>query len=123
MKKSFWTTVILALLLFAPTAYSQDRGPRPSKAPDVAPGGPMGGMMSHDSMGMMHGEGTPFNRRGGVAMMRRNPHLAGIMMQMRGEMMRIRGEAMMKEGDVLRRYGERLEKETPLQPPPGARGR
>ncbi len=65
---------------------------------------------------MIHRDGMPMNRRA-EAMLRRNPHLAGIMMQMRGEMMRIRGEAMMKEGDVLRRYGERLEKESPAKEP------
>ena len=127
MKKSFCAIFVFVMLLFAATAYSQDRGQRPSKAPEEAAvgprsGGPMGGMMSHEGMGMMHREGMPMNRREGM-MMRRNPHLAGIMMQMRGEMMRIRGEAMMKQGDVLRRYGERLEKESAIQQAPQPRAR
>ena len=122
MKKSLYTATLAFLLVFsAATVYSQDYGQRPSKAPEETPlgprpGGPMGGMMSHEGVGMMHREGMPVNRREGTVM-RRNPHLAGIMMQMRGEMMRIRGEAMMKQGDVLRRYGERLEKESATKEP------
>ena len=53
---------------------------------------------------------------GGMAMMlgllRDNPKLAGMMMQMHGEMMRIRGEELTKMGDMMRRYGESLEKES-----------
>jgi hypothetical protein len=52
---------------------------------------------------------------GGMAIMlqllRDDPNLAGVMMQMHGEMMKIRGEELEKMGDVMRRrYGERLEK-------------
>jgi hypothetical protein len=64
------------------------------------PGGPMGGMMGPRGMAMMLG------------LLRDNPKLAGMMMQMHGEMMRIRGEELSKMGDVMRRYGERLEKES-----------
>jgi len=46
-----------------------------------------------------------------MQMLKANPKLAEIMMQMRGEMMRIRGEELSKMGEVLKRYGERLEKE------------
>ena len=60
----------------------------------------MGGMIGPGGMAMMLG------------LMRDNPKLAGMMMQMHGEMMRIRGEEMSKMGDVVRRYGERLEKES-----------
>src|SRR5262245_33070929 len=61
-------------------------------------------------------DGRNAGRPGGMAMMlellRENPKLASMMMQMRGEMMRIRGEEMSKMGDVMKRYGERLEKES-----------
>lgn len=63
------------------------------------PGGPIG-MMGPGGMVMMLG------------LLRDNPKLAGMMMQMHGEMMRIRGEELSKMGDVMRRYGERLEKES-----------
>ena len=43
-------------------------------------------------------------------LMKDNPKVAGIMMQLHGDMMRIRGEEMSKMGDVMKRYGERLEK-------------
>jgi len=126
--RSFYaaTLMIFVLVFSAAPVYSQDYGDRPSKAPEETPpgrrpGGPMAGMMPQ-GMGMMRREGMPTNRRAGL-MMRRNPRLAGIMMQMRGEMMRIRGEAMMKQGDVLRRYGERLEKEIPTKQPAEPRGR
>src|SRR5262244_3756379 len=66
----------------------------------VHAGSPMGGMMGPGGMAMMLG------------LLRDNPKLAGMMMQMRGEMMRIRGEEMSKMGDVMKRYGERLEKES-----------
>ena len=72
---------------------------REGRPPMPMGGGPMGGMMGHRGMGRM------------MQVMKDNPKLAGIMMQMHGEMMRIRGEEMSKMGDVLKRYGERLEKE------------
>ena len=120
MKKFFYAVVLgSAIIFFAVSGYSQERGmqrpPRPEEERPGMPqsGGAMGGMMSHGGMGMMSHEGMPMKRHAAMGMMmRRNPHLAGIMMQMRGEMMRIRGEAMMKQGDVLRRYGERLEKDS-----------
>jgi hypothetical protein len=63
------------------------------------PGAPMVGMIGPGGMAMMLG------------LLRDNPKLTGMMMQMHGEMMRIRGEERSKMGDVMRRYGERLEKE------------
>jgi hypothetical protein len=108
MKQSFCAVVLgLALALPAGSVYSQEhemeRGPRASEGrppmPMPMPGGSMGGMRGHRGMGMM------------MQLMKENPKLAGIMMQMHGEMMRIRGEEMSKMGDVLKRYGERLEKE------------
>jgi hypothetical protein len=118
VKQSVYALVLGLLIIFtAGSVYSQDRSMQgPAKTPDERPGRPqsggaMGGMMSHEGTGMMGHEGMRMRGREGPGMMIRNPHLAGIMMQMRGEMMRIRGEAMMKRGDVLRRYGERLEKE------------
>ncbi len=113
MKKFFYAVVLGSAIIFSPVSgYSQESGvqgpPRPAEQRPAMPqfGGPRGLMM--------HRERLPLRRHEafGVMMMRRNPHLAGIMMEMRGEMMRIRGEAMMKQGDVLRRYGERLEKES-----------
>lgn len=107
MKKRFCVVVIGVLLtLSGGLAYSQEREPeklpRPpqGRQPMPMPGGPMGGMMGARGMAMMLG------------LMRDNPKLAGMMMQMHGEMMRIRGEEMSKMGDVMRRYGERLEKES-----------
>ena len=118
MRKFFYAVVLgSAIIFFAVSGYSQERGMQgPAKAPDERPGRPqpggaMGGMMSYEGTGMMGHESMRMRGREGPGMMMHNPHLAGIMMQMRGEMMRIRGEAMMKRGDVLRRYGERLEKE------------
>ena len=111
MKNSVYALALGLLIFFtAGSVYSQEHGmPGPAKTPDERPGTPqsggaMGGMMGHEGMRMR-------GREGPGMMMMRNPHRAGIMMQMRGEMMRIRGEAMMKMGDVLRRYGERLEKD------------
>jgi hypothetical protein len=52
----------------------------------------MGGMIGPGGMKMMLG------------LMRDNPKLAGMMMQMHGDMMRIRGEEMSKMGDVMKRY-------------------
>jgi hypothetical protein len=107
MKKTLCVAVIgLLLSLPGALAYSQEREPEAvprgpqGRPPMPMPGGPMGGMMGLRRMAMM------------LELMRDNPKLAGMMMQMRGEMMRIRGEAMTKQGDVLRRYGERLEKES-----------
>jgi hypothetical protein len=109
MKKSFCVVVFgLLLILPAGLTYSQEhemeKGPRAREGrpstPMPMPGGPMGGMMGHRGMGMM------------LQVMKDNPKVAGIMMQMHGEMMKIRGEEMSKMGDVLRRYGERLEKES-----------
>ena len=119
MKKSVYALVLGLVIIFAAGGlYSQERSMQgPAKTPEERPRGPqsggaMGGMMSHEGTGMMGHEGMRMSGLEGPGMMMmRNPHLAGIMMQMRGEMMRIRGEAMMKRGDVLRRYGERLEKE------------
>jgi len=118
VKKSVYALVLGLLIIFtAGGVYSQERSVQgPAQAPyerpgRPQPGGAMGGMMSHESAGMMGHESMRMRGREGPGMMMHNPHLAGIMMQMRGEMMRIRGEAMMKRGDVLRRYGERLEKE------------
>ncbi len=110
MKKSVYAATLALLVIFsAASVYPQEYGQRPAKAPEETPFGPRpGGPMG----GMVHRERMPLRRHEAVGMMmRRNPHLAGIMMEMRGEMMRIRGEAMMKQGDVLRRYGARLEKE------------
>lgn len=107
MKKSFCVVVVGLLLTFSGgLAYSQER--EPEKVPRTPqgrplmpmPGGPMGGMMGPGGMAMMLG------------LMRDNPKLAGMMMQMHGDMMRIRGEEMTKMGDVMKRYGERLEKES-----------
>jgi len=64
------------------------------------PGGPMAGGMGPRGMAVM------------LQLIRDNPTVAGLMMQMHGEMMRIRGEEMSKMGDVMKRYGERLEKES-----------
>ena len=107
MKKSFRVVVIgLLLTLSAGLAYSQEREPeKVPRAPQFRPpmpmpGVPMGGVMGPGGMAMMLG------------LLRDNPKLAGMMMQMHGEMMRIRGEEMSKMGDVMRRYGERLEKES-----------
>ena len=118
MKKSVYALVLGLLIIFtAGGVYAQERSMQgPAKAPDERPGRPqpdgaMGGMASYKGTGMMGHESMRMRGREGLGMMMHNPHLAGIMMQMRGEMMRIRGEAMMKRGDVLRRYGERLEKE------------
>jgi hypothetical protein len=106
MKKGFCVVVIgLLFTLSSGLAYSQE--PEPEKVPRAPlgrppmpmPGVPMGGM-GPGGMAMMLG------------LMRDNPKLAGMMMQMHGEMMRIRGEEMSKMGDVMRRYGERLEKES-----------
>jgi len=107
MKKGLCVVVIgLLIALCGGLAYSQER--EPEKAPRMLqgmppmpmPGGPMGGMMGPGGMAMMLG------------LLRDNPKLAGMMMQMHGEMMRIRGEEMSKMGDVMKRYGERLEKES-----------
>lgn len=118
MKKSVYALVLGLLIIFAAGGvYSQEHSMQgPAKNPEERPGRPqsggaMGSMMSHEGAGMMGHEGMRMRGREGLGMMIRNPHLAAIMMQMRGEMMRIHGEAMMKRGDVLRRYGERLEKE------------
>jgi len=95
-----------ALALSGELAYSQEREsekvPRalPGRPPMPTPGGPIGGGMGPGGMAMMLG------------LLRDNPKLAGMMMQMHGEMMRIRGEEMSKMGDVMKRYGERLEKES-----------
>ena len=97
----------LFLALVVGPALSQevpmDMGPRMREGrppmPMPMPGGQMRGAMERGGRGMM------------IQMMKENPKLAGIMMQMRGEMMRIRGEELSKMGDVLKRYGERLEKE------------
>src|SRR5215831_3182578 len=98
MKKGFCVVAIgLLFILSSEFAYSQEREPEkaprtlPGRPPMSMPGGPIGGMA------MMLG------------LMRDNPELAGMMMQMRGEMMRIRGEEISKMGDVMKRYGERLE--------------
>jgi len=107
MKKGFCVVVIGLLFTFSGgLAYSQEREPEkvpralPGRPPMPMPGGPIGGMMGPGGMAMMLG------------LLRDNPKLAGMMMQMRGEMMRIRGEEMSKMGDVMKRYGERLEKES-----------
>jgi hypothetical protein len=106
MKKGFCVVVIgLLFTLSGELAYSQqldpETAPRPLPGrPMPMPGGPMRGMMEPGGMALM------------LQVMRDNPKLAGIMMQMHGEMMRIRGEEMSKMGDVMRRYGERLEKES-----------
>jgi len=99
----------LIVLVAAPigVAYSQERDmekvppPRVERpfAPPGMRGGPAGEIGRQGNLGRM------------ARLMRGNPKLAGMMMQMRGELMHIRGEEMAKEGDVLRRYGERLEKE------------
>ena len=97
----------LLLALVVGRAYSQeapmDMGPRAREGrppmPMPMPGGQTQGRMGRGGREMM------------MQMMRDNPKLAGLMMQMRGEMMRIRGEELSKMGDVLKRYGERLEKE------------
>ena len=127
MKKSVYALVLGLLIIFAAGGvYSQEHEHSmqgPAKTPEERPGRPrsggaMGGMMSHEGTGMMGHEGMRMRGREEPGMMMmRNPHRAGIMMQMRGEMMRIRGEAMMKMGDVLRRYGERLEKEGSTKEP------
>ena len=105
MKKALCVVVIgLLLALCGGLAYSQER--EPEKAPRMLQGRPMPmpgapiGMMGPGGMAMMLG------------LLRDNPKLAGMMMQMHGEMMRIRGEEMSKMGDVMKRYGERLEKES-----------
>jgi hypothetical protein len=113
MKKVLCVVIGLFLTLSSGLAYSQERepetapGPQQFRLPMPMPGGPMGGRPGAP-IGMMG--------PGGMAMMlgllRDNPKLAGMMMQMRGEMMRIRGEELTKMGDVMRRYGERLEKES-----------
>jgi hypothetical protein len=106
MKKVLCVVIGLFLTLSSGLAYSQERepetAPRPQqfRPPMRMPGGPMGGGMGPGVMAMMLG------------LLRDNPKLAGMMMQMRGEMMRIRGEEMSKMGDVMKRYGERLEKES-----------
>src|SRR5262244_190671 len=107
MKKGFCVVVIgLLFTLSGELAYSQEHEPEkalrplPGRPPMPMPGGPMGGGMGPGGMAMMLG------------LMRDNPKLAGMMMQMHGEMMRIRGEEMTKMGDVMKRYGERLEKES-----------
>src|SRR5215468_10867128 len=106
MKKGFCVVVIGLLFTFSGgLTYSQEREPEkvpralPGRSPMPMLGGPMGGM-GPGGMAMMLG------------LLRDNPKLAGMMMQMRGEMMRIRGEEMSKMGDIMKRYGERLEKES-----------
>jgi hypothetical protein len=47
-----------------------------------------------------------------LGLLRDNPKLAGMMMQMHGERCGFVGEEMSKMGDVMKRYGERLEKES-----------
>ena len=102
MKKALCVAV-LGSLLTIPVGYgnAQER-PREGRPPMLMPkpGGPMGGMMGHEHMGVM------------LELMKDNPKAAGIMMQMHGDMMRIRGEELTKMGDVMKRYGERLEKES-----------
>jgi hypothetical protein len=107
MKKRFCVVVIgLFFTLSGELAYSQQLDPEtaprplPGRPAIPMPGGPMGGMIGPGGMAMM------------LQLLRDNPKLAGMMMQMHGEMMRIRGEELSKMGDVLRRYGERLEKES-----------
>ena len=106
MRKSFCVAVLgLLLVLSAGSANAQEfemekaPGARERRPPMPMEVGPMGAMMRQRDMGIM------------MQLMKDNPKLAGIMMQMRGELMRIRGEEMSKMGDVLKRYGERLEKE------------
>ena len=108
MKKRFGVVVIgLLFTLSGELAYSQQLDPEmaprplPGRPAIPMPGGPMGGIaVGPGGMAMM------------LELLRDNPKLAGMMMQMRGEMMRIRGEEMSKMGDVMKRYGERLEKES-----------
>ena len=80
MKKGFCVVVIgLLFALSGRLAYSQER--EPEKAPRTLPGrpsmpmqgGPMGGGMEPGGMAMMLG------------LLRDNPKLAGMMIQMRGE--------------------------------------
>ena len=107
MRKSFCAAVLGLLLVVLPaaSAYPQEfemekaPGARERRQPMPMEVGPMGAMMRQRGMGIM------------MQLMKDNPKLAGIMMQMRGELMRIRGEEMSKMGDVLKRYGARLEKE------------
>ena len=107
MKKGFCVVIIgLLFTVYGGLAYSQER--EPEKAPRALqgmppmpmPGGPIRGMMGPGGMAIMLG------------LLRDNPKLAAMMMQMHGEIMRIRGEELTKMGDVMRRYGERLEKES-----------
>jgi hypothetical protein len=106
MKKSLAVVALSSLLalpagIVHPQEHDMEKTPRAEKdrEPMGMPGGRMRGMMGPGQMRMRMG------------LIRNNPKLAGIMMQMRGEMLRIRGEELSKMGDVLRRYGERLEKE------------
>lgn len=105
MRRSFCVATFCLLLALPGSGYSQEheleKAPRAREGRPPMPmgGGLMGAMMGHRGMGMM------------MQVMKDNPKLAGIMMQMHGELMRIRGEEMSKMGDVLKRYGERLEKE------------
>ena len=114
MKKSICAVVIGSFLtLSAGLGYSQQPESTPlPRGPQGRPGipAPMPGFgMGRRMEGKMGGPG-------GMAMMlqllRDDPKLAGVMMQMHGEMMKIRGEEMSKAGDVMRRYGERLDKES-----------
>src|SRR5215813_9590426 len=107
MKKGFCGFAMGLLFdLSGGLTYSKEREPEkaprilPGGPPMPMPGGPMGGGMGPGGMAMMLG------------LLRDNPKLAGMMMQMHGEMMRIRGEEMSKMGDVMKRYGERIEKES-----------
>jgi hypothetical protein len=108
MKKALYVAVVCSSLLSIPMGYawehpmekgSTPREGRPGMSMPI-PDGPMGGMMGHEHMGMM------------LELMKNNPKVAGVMMQMHGDMMRIRGEELTKMGDVMKRYGERLEKES-----------
>jgi len=108
MKKNICAVAVgLFLSVSGGLAFSQEREPPPGprgpqgRPPMYAPGpgGPMGARMGPRGMGMM------------IELLRDDPKLAGMMMEMHGEMMRIRGEEMTKMGEVMKRYGERLQKE------------
>src|SRR5262249_37680829 len=108
MRKRLCVVVFgLLLTLAGGLAYSQEREPAPPapRAPqgrpfmaNPMPGGPMAGGMGPKRVAVM------------LQLIRDNPTVAGLMMQMHGEMMRIRGEEMSKMGDVMSDTASALKK-------------
>jgi hypothetical protein len=107
MKKAICAGAV-GLLLSLPNGFAYSQEYEMEKAPRAREGRPP------MPMPMPRGdEGRGIGQRGRgmmLQLMRDNPKLAGMMMQMRGEMMRIRGEEMSKMGDVLNATASGLKK-------------